>query len=267
VALLDGLQRSLSKTMGQLGADVFQIQKWPNFNFGPLSPDILKRKNLTLQHVVQLRDVLPQAKQVGGEVWDFGKEVTAGGQSDPGAAVSGGTAEFFTNNNLPIGSGRGYTEAEAMGGVRGALAQQAESTYHGLPTDEHRTLARALFLRLIEPGASTRDTTRWRAALIELELADSAQTARLRMVAEDRLHSPLSGRPVRLSAHRFDEVPVESTAKAGSLQRLRSTRPASTSCRRGCGAAPRAFARSCAPPPRRWPRWCSAGSPTRFSAE
>ena len=59
-----------------------------------------------------------------------------------------------------------------MSGVRGALARHAEETYLRLPDDARRRLARALFLRLIEPGASTRDTTRWRAALIELELAD-----------------------------------------------------------------------------------------------
>src|SRR3954454_20352058 len=56
MALLDGLQRSLSKTMGQLGADVFQIQKWPNFNFGPLSPEVLARKKITVAQALALRD-------------------------------------------------------------------------------------------------------------------------------------------------------------------------------------------------------------------
>ena len=61
-----------------------------------------------------------------------------------------------------------------LGGVRGALARHAEATYLGLPGAEHRALARALFLRLIEPGASAQDTTRRRAPLAELELADPA---------------------------------------------------------------------------------------------
>lgn len=63
-----------------------------------------------------------------------------------------------------------------IGGVRGALAQHSEKTYLGLPSDEHRRLARALFLRLIEPGATEQDTTRRRAALPEFVFDDAKQT-------------------------------------------------------------------------------------------
>src|SRR5262249_38386157 len=41
-----------------------------------------------------------------------------------------------------------------IGGVRGALTKHAEDTYLGLPDEDHRRLARALFLRLIEPGVT-----------------------------------------------------------------------------------------------------------------
>nr|AYM52556.1 ABC-type antimicrobial peptide transport system permease component [Aetherobacter rufus] len=118
MSLLNGLQASIDKNMGGLGADVFQIQKMPNFNFGAPSPEIQRRKNLTLSQVMQLREALPLAKQVGGEVWEGGKEVRAGSNIDSGVEIGGGTPEFFTNNNLPIGMGRGYTEAEAMGAAR-----------------------------------------------------------------------------------------------------------------------------------------------------
>ena len=118
MSLLNGLQASIDKNMGGLGADVFQIQKLPNFNFGEISPEIRKRKNLTLAQVVALREAVPQAQQIGGEVWEGGKEVVAEQNIDPGCEVAGGTPEFFTNNNLPIGTGRGYNEAEAMGAAR-----------------------------------------------------------------------------------------------------------------------------------------------------
>jgi hypothetical protein len=52
----------------------------------------------------------------------------------------------------------------AMGGVKGALSQHAEQIYQELPSEEHRTLARALFLRLIDPGITEQETTRRRAA-------------------------------------------------------------------------------------------------------
>ncbi|HEX9573258.1 MAG TPA: ABC transporter permease, partial [Myxococcales bacterium] len=118
MALLDGLQRSLSRTMGQLGADVFQIQKWPNFSFGPLSPEILARKKVTVAQALQLRDALPEARQVGPEIWENAKEMSAQGNVDQGVQVAGGTPEFFTNTNLAVATGRTYNEGEALDGAR-----------------------------------------------------------------------------------------------------------------------------------------------------
>ncbi|HYZ89363.1 MAG TPA: ABC transporter permease [Myxococcales bacterium] len=129
MALLDGLQRSLNKTMGQLGAGVFQIQKWPNFNFGPLSADVLARKRITAAQALQLRDALPEAKQVGPEIWENAKELSALGRVDQGVQVVGGTPEFFTNSNLSLATGRIYNEGEALDGARvvviGAAAADA----------------------------------------------------------------------------------------------------------------------------------------------
>src|SRR5207244_5945368 len=71
-----------------------------------------------------------------------------------------------------------------IGGVKGALSQHAEQTYGALPSEEHRRLARALFLRLIDPGASEQDTTRRRAALAEFSLADETTTRLLRETAD-----------------------------------------------------------------------------------
>ncbi|HYR18256.1 MAG TPA: ABC transporter permease [Myxococcales bacterium] len=118
MALLDGLQRSLSRTMGQLGADVFQIQKWPNFSIGQLPPDVQARKKITLAQALQLREALPDAKQVGPELWEYGKEMSAQGNIDQGVQVAGGTPEFFTNTNLAIATGRTYNEGEALDGAR-----------------------------------------------------------------------------------------------------------------------------------------------------
>jgi WD40 repeat protein/serine/threonine protein kinase len=71
-----------------------------------------------------------------------------------------------------------------LGGVKGALSQHAEQTYATLPSEEHRRLARALLLRLIDPGASEQDTTRRRAALAEFSLSDETTTRRLRETAD-----------------------------------------------------------------------------------
>jgi hypothetical protein len=63
-----------------------------------------------------------------------------------------------------------------IGGVKGALAKHAEETYTFLPSQQHQWLAQALFLRLIDPGATEQDTTRRRAARSELQLPDHRQT-------------------------------------------------------------------------------------------
>src|SRR5919199_3859284 len=118
MALLDGLQRSLGRTMGQLGADVFQIQRWPSFNIGNLPPEVAARKKITVAQALQLREMLPDAKQVGPELWEYGKEMSAQGQVDQGVQVAGGMPEFFTNTNLTVARGRTYNEGEALDGAR-----------------------------------------------------------------------------------------------------------------------------------------------------
>jgi parallel beta-helix repeat protein len=71
-----------------------------------------------------------------------------------------------------------------IGGVKGALVGQAESTYASLQSEEHRRLARVMFLRLIEPGSTEQDTTRRRAVRSELELSDPKETVLLEEVSE-----------------------------------------------------------------------------------
>jgi transcriptional regulator with XRE-family HTH domain len=73
---------------------------------------------------------------------------------------------------------------QEMGGVKGALTKHAESTYEALPSEEHRRLACALFLRLIDPGLTEQDTTRRRAPLTELSLPDRTQTTTIRQVVD-----------------------------------------------------------------------------------
>src|SRR5258708_18747497 len=121
MALLNGLSKTINKQLGALGADAFQIQRWRAVQFGNFSPDVAARKKITLAQFRALRDALPQAKQVGASVWEYGKTAYAGTNTDLGAQVAGGTPEFFTINNLPVASGRGFTEAEAEDGARVAV--------------------------------------------------------------------------------------------------------------------------------------------------
>lgn len=70
-----------------------------------------------------------------------------------------------------------------IGGLRGAIATHAEQTYAVLPDDEHRKMARALFIRLIEPGDTQEVTTRRRIERGQIALADVARNAQMQAVA------------------------------------------------------------------------------------
>src|SRR5207245_9390695 len=59
MALLNGLRKSIDKQLGELGANAFQIQREPAVQFGPLSPEIEARKQLTVARVRQ-RSEMPQ---------------------------------------------------------------------------------------------------------------------------------------------------------------------------------------------------------------
>jgi Tfp pilus assembly protein PilF len=80
---------------------------------------------------------------------------------------------------------------EAIGRVKGALANHAEATYNQLPSDEHHLLARSLLLRLLDPGLTELDTTRRRARLSELTLANPAQMSMMREVLDTFVHNRL----------------------------------------------------------------------------
>lgn len=94
--------------------------------------------------------------------------------------------EFTLDQLFRLREGRQLTRQayRQIGGVKGALAKHAESTYASLPSEEQRQLARALFLRLIDPGITEQETTRRRAALSELSLPESQQTALMQEVAD-----------------------------------------------------------------------------------
>ncbi|HEY2028953.1 MAG TPA: ABC transporter permease [Myxococcales bacterium] len=118
MAVLNGLSKTINKQLGALGADAFQIQRFPAVQFGNLSPEIAARKKISLAQFHQIKDMLPQAKMIGAEMWEYGKTASAGSNTDLGTQVAGGTPEFFSVNNLPIATGRGYSEAEAEDGAR-----------------------------------------------------------------------------------------------------------------------------------------------------
>jgi putative ABC transport system permease protein len=129
-----GLRNQIDKDLSQLGAGVFQIQKWPN-DFGPRNPaKYEKRKNFTLGDVVFLQTRCVSCLHVAGEVWDNGKSVAAGDKTKQGVRIAGGTVEFFGNNGFALASGRLFTDADISSGAPVAVvgSDVAEYLFPGL---------------------------------------------------------------------------------------------------------------------------------------
>jgi putative ABC transport system permease protein len=118
MALTTGLRNSINKGIGALGANTFQMTKWPVFHFGPLDSSVWKRKNITSQQAVSLRDALPQALQLGPEAWTSGRDAKSRfGRAQP-VTVAGGWPEIFTNYGYGIAQGRAFAEADLASGAR-----------------------------------------------------------------------------------------------------------------------------------------------------
>src|SRR4051812_47572120 len=83
MALLNGLQKSINKQLGALGADAFQIQRWPAVQFGNFSPEVAARKKITLAQFEAPKDAPPQARQGGRAGLGDGNTAHGGPQPPP----------------------------------------------------------------------------------------------------------------------------------------------------------------------------------------
>lgn len=134
---------------------------------------LIEDQHLTVlpMELYELRDVIEQPAALADVQLTFDRNLVGDllfeTQEQPGALP---LLEFTLDELFHRRKGRVLTlEAyQEIGGLKGALTRHAESTYVALPSPEHQRLARALFLRLIDPGKSEQDTTRRRADLSEL---------------------------------------------------------------------------------------------------
>jgi WD40 repeat protein/class 3 adenylate cyclase len=106
---------------------------------------------------------------------------------EPGALplLSHALLETWKRRSAHLMTLQGYHDA---GGVHGAIAHTAESTYHQLPAEQQQ-IAKSIFLRLTELGQGTEDTRR-RVELRELESGDEDRAqvrAVLTQLADARL--------------------------------------------------------------------------------
>jgi len=107
------LRNSIEEGITQLGANTFQIQKFPT-GFGDNRHGRYRnRKDITYEQALAVREKATLAEAVGIEGWQFGRVVYWEGQrSNPNIMVCGENVEGVVTNDWTIESGRSFSEAD-----------------------------------------------------------------------------------------------------------------------------------------------------------
>ncbi|MFH1754770.1 MAG: ABC transporter permease [Candidatus Latescibacterota bacterium] len=108
------VQSTMEKEMSVLGAQVFQVQKWPaGFNSHDDLRRARRRPPITIEHANAIREQVASVDLVGSELWDFGKVAEYKGEStNPNVTICGGTPEYPPNNTHYIGLGRNISQMD-----------------------------------------------------------------------------------------------------------------------------------------------------------
>jgi putative ABC transport system permease protein len=112
------VQATIEKEMSVLGAQTFQVQKWPAGGFASDAQRrrAMRRPPLTLENAAAIRDQVASVDLVGSEIWDFGFTVKYKGEStNPNISIVGGTPEYATNNTHFVGLGRNLSPLDIKG--------------------------------------------------------------------------------------------------------------------------------------------------------
>jgi putative ABC transport system permease protein len=121
------VQSTMEKEMSVLGAQVFQVQKWPaGFNSDAQRRRAMHRPPLTQADAAAIRAQVPGVDLVGSELWDFGYKVQyKGEETNANVSICGGTPEYPPNNTHFVGLGRNLSPMDVQVGRRVAVIGHA----------------------------------------------------------------------------------------------------------------------------------------------
>jgi putative ABC transport system permease protein len=118
------VQGTMEKEMSVLGAQTFQVQKWPAGGFASQEyrRKAMKRPPLTLENAQAVRDHATTVDLVGSELWDFGFTASYKGiTTNPNVSICGGTPEYPQNNTHYVGVGRNLEPIDIKGARKVAV--------------------------------------------------------------------------------------------------------------------------------------------------
>jgi len=110
------LQNAIESGVSQLGANTFQIQKYPQSNFNDGNRwQYRNRKDITYEQAELFYERMKLAKYVGLEVWAGGKVAEYKNiKTNPSVGVAGESVDGLATNNWDIEDGRSFNEQEVQ---------------------------------------------------------------------------------------------------------------------------------------------------------
>lgn len=108
------LRNSIESGLTQLGANTFQIQKYPNFNPGPDDRGRFRnRRDITYEQALEVKEKATLAEAVGIESWQFGNVIFWNGEkTNPNVQVAGENPEGVVTNDWHVLRGRSITQQD-----------------------------------------------------------------------------------------------------------------------------------------------------------
>ena len=113
------VQATIEREMSVLGAQTFQVQKWPagGFTSAEERRKAMLRPPVTVANANAIREQVETVDLVGAELWDFGYTVEYRGEStNPNVTICGGTPEYPPNNTHYVGLGRNLSQMDIRSG-------------------------------------------------------------------------------------------------------------------------------------------------------
>jgi putative ABC transport system permease protein len=122
------VQSTMEREMSVLGAQTFQVQKWPagGFHSDAERRRAMRRPPLTLTDAAAIRKHVESVDLVGSELWDFGFVAEYKGEStNPNVTICGGTPEYPPNNTHYVGLGRNLSPIDIVSASKVAVIGHA----------------------------------------------------------------------------------------------------------------------------------------------
>ncbi len=124
------VQATMEREMSVLGAQTFQVQKWPagGFNSDADRRRAMRRPPLTVADANAVREQVGSIDLVGSELWSFGFVAEYGSEAtNPNVTMCGGTPEYAPNNTHFVGLGRNLSAMDVKSARRVVVLGEAIS--------------------------------------------------------------------------------------------------------------------------------------------